>query len=270
MLLEAFRKRPKILIKRRRKIKKKYFSILILVLLCSLTFSANADAKKAKIKLNKSKITMKVGETKKLKVKGAKAKKVKWKTSNKKVVTVKKGKIKAIATGSAVVTAKYKSKKCKYKVKVQSAGAASNPSKPGAASNPSKPASLAALLNNPSSASTVSGSVDFSFAEVKQINNNKYVSVKVTNNSADTFAMGYAANLYKVNTDNSRQQIKTNVATPDAVLMVNSKTTANVVINIGSNNFAPGNYALEFPVSNFDLLGNKPYLVKKYEIVFKL
>ncbi len=240
---------------------KKYFSILILVLLCSLTFSANADAKKAKIKLDKSKITMKVGETKKLKVKGAKAKKVKWKTSDKKVVTVKKGKVKAIATGSAVVTAKYKSKKCKCKVTVQSAGAASNPS---------KPASLVALFNNPSTASAVSGTVDFAFAEVKQMNNKKYVSVKVTNNSADTFAMGYATNLYKVNTDNTRQAVKTNVATPDAVVIVNSKTTANVVISLGSNNLEPGSYALEFPVSNFDLLGNKPYLVKKYEIVFKL
>ena len=80
------------------------------------------DAAK-KPKLNKSKVTVKVGETVKLKVKnGNKKAKIKWKSSKKSIATVNKGKkssatVKGIAEGKTKVTATYKFKSKKFKLK---------------------------------------------------------------------------------------------------------------------------------------------------------
>lgn len=85
---------------------------------CKQVVLAKTTAKK-KIKLNKKKATMRVGKTLKLKLKNAKAKKVKWKSSNKKVATVsKKGVVKALKKGKVTITAKYKGKKYKCKIKI--------------------------------------------------------------------------------------------------------------------------------------------------------
>ena len=85
-----------------------------------------APAKEAaaakKMKLSKTKLSLKVGKTKKLTVKNKKKKaKVTWSTSKKKVATVsKKGVVKAKKAGKATITAKvkYKKKTTKLKCKV--------------------------------------------------------------------------------------------------------------------------------------------------------
>jgi glycerophosphoryl diester phosphodiesterase/uncharacterized protein YjdB len=69
--------------------------------------------------LNKTSVYLKKKGTYILKLTGASASKVKWKTSNKKVATIsKKGKLKAVKSGSATITATYKKIKYTCKVKV--------------------------------------------------------------------------------------------------------------------------------------------------------
>ena len=75
----------------------------------------------AKPKLNRTKVTLSVGKSVTLKVKRAK-KNVKWSTSNKKIAKVTaKGKVKAVAPGTAKITAKTGSVKlvCKVTVKAK-------------------------------------------------------------------------------------------------------------------------------------------------------
>ena len=74
-----------------------------------------------KISLSKTKLTLKAGNKYTLKLKNAKASKVRWTSSAKSVATVsKKGVVKAKKKGSAVITAKYKSKKYKCRLTVKS------------------------------------------------------------------------------------------------------------------------------------------------------
>lgn len=71
----------------------------------------------ATVKLNKKNLSMVIGDSTTLKVNGAKS--VKWSSSNKKVATVSsKGKVKAVASGTAVITAKAGKKKLTCKVTV--------------------------------------------------------------------------------------------------------------------------------------------------------
>ena len=84
----------------------------------------------AKPKLNRTKVTLSVGKSVTLKVKRAK-KKVKWSTSNKKIAKVTaKGKIRAVAPGTAKITAKTGSVKLVCKVTVK---AKAEPGTPGTA-----------------------------------------------------------------------------------------------------------------------------------------
>lgn len=84
----------------------------------------------AKPKLNRTKVTLYVGKSVTLKVKRAK-KKVKWSTSNKKIAKVTaKGKIRAVAPGTAKITAKTGSVKLVCKVTVK---AKAEPGTPGTA-----------------------------------------------------------------------------------------------------------------------------------------
>ena len=64
-------------------------------------------AKKKKAALTKTELTLDIGQAQKLKVKNGTAKK--WTSSNKDVATVnKKGKVKGVASGSAIITVKAK------------------------------------------------------------------------------------------------------------------------------------------------------------------
>lgn len=73
--------------------------IMSILTVFSLLTPNTGFAKAKKMALSKTKLTMKVGESKTLKVKNTK-KKVKWSSSKKSVVTVsKKGKIKAKKAG---------------------------------------------------------------------------------------------------------------------------------------------------------------------------
>lgn len=84
----------------------------------------------AKPKLNRTKVTLNVGKSVTLKVKRAK-KKVKWSTSNKKIAKVTaKGKVRAMAPGTAKITAKTGRIKLVCKVTVK---AKAEPGTPGAA-----------------------------------------------------------------------------------------------------------------------------------------
>ncbi|MCR5737504.1 MAG: serpin family protein [Eubacterium sp.] len=74
--------------------------------------------KSGKIKLNYKKKTIRVGQKVTLKLKHAKAKKVKWKSSNKKIATVKKGVVKGKRKGRVTITAKYRGKKYKAKIRI--------------------------------------------------------------------------------------------------------------------------------------------------------
>lgn len=92
---------------------------LAAMLISALSPQEAAMAKK-KPAMNKKSTTMYVGSSLTLKVKNVKKKaKITWKSSNKKVVKVsRKGKLKALKTGKATVTAKVSGKKVKCKVKV--------------------------------------------------------------------------------------------------------------------------------------------------------
>ena len=102
-----------------RKEQKNLIKCLALVLILSMfsttgTLLQQADTQvvsAATISISASKATLKVGDTKKLSVKNTK-KKVTWSSNNKKVATVgKTGKVKAIAKGTATITAKVSGKK---------------------------------------------------------------------------------------------------------------------------------------------------------------
>lgn len=89
-----------------------------------------------KIKLSKTKLTLRVGASRKLKLlrAGKKVKKVTWSTNKKKVATVtKKGVVKARKKGKAVITAKAGKKKyrCRITVKAASPKATKTPSADG-------------------------------------------------------------------------------------------------------------------------------------------
>lgn len=100
--------------------------------------TASAAKKKKKATTSQTKVSIKVGKTKKLTVKKP-SKKVTWSTSNKKIVkiTKKSGKkkktatIKGVKKGSAVITAKYGKTKKKWKVTVKKAAATTNISSVG-------------------------------------------------------------------------------------------------------------------------------------------
>ena len=83
---------------------------------------ANEAVAAKKMKLSKTKLTLKVGKTKKLTVKNKKKKaRVTWSSSKKKVATVsKKGVVKAKKAGKTTIMAKvkYKKKITKLKCKV--------------------------------------------------------------------------------------------------------------------------------------------------------
>ena len=81
-------------------------------------FVKAATKKTVKIKLNHKKKTIRLGQKVTLKLKHAKAKKVKWKSSNKKIATVKKGVVKGKRKGKVTITAIYKGKKYKAKIRV--------------------------------------------------------------------------------------------------------------------------------------------------------
>jgi len=105
--------------------------IAVALLLGAVGGSVATAAKKAKI--SNSKLTLKVGQTKKISVKNLKKKqkkKVKWSSSNKKVASVNKsGKITAKKKGTAKITAKVGKKKytCKVTVKAKSSKVAPTP-----------------------------------------------------------------------------------------------------------------------------------------------
>ena len=106
-------------------IKKFICKLLVVLLILNLVPSTSAMAA-SKIKLNKSKITIKVGQSKKIKIVGASKthKKTRWKISNKKIVkmsAVKNDSVKitAVREGKAQITAQIGNKKyfCKITVK---------------------------------------------------------------------------------------------------------------------------------------------------------
>ncbi len=91
---------------------------LFLVLILSLTIAAPGVSYAATTKLKKTKLVVNVGDTYTLKLSGASGS-VKWSSSNKLVASVStKGKVTALSTGNATITANYKKKKYKCSVKV--------------------------------------------------------------------------------------------------------------------------------------------------------
>lgn len=105
--------------------------LAIALVLAGVAGNGAVAAKKAKI--SKSKLTLKVGQSKKISVKNLtkkQQKKVKWSSSNKKVATVSKsGSVKAKKKGTAKITAKVGKKKyvCKVTVKAKSSSATPTP-----------------------------------------------------------------------------------------------------------------------------------------------
>lgn len=101
----------------------------MVVLLSAGLGSNTADAAK-KIKISKTKLTLKVGQSKTLSVKNLSKKnkkKLKWSSSKKKVATVsKKGKVTAKKAGTAKITAKVGKKKYTCKVTVKKNTTANN------------------------------------------------------------------------------------------------------------------------------------------------
>ena len=110
-----------------RKEHKNLLKSLVLVMMLSLFTTTGAvlqqantqEVSAAAISISASKATLKVGDSKKLSVKNTK-KKATWKTSNKKVATVgKTGQVKAVAKGTATITATVSGKKYTCKITVR-------------------------------------------------------------------------------------------------------------------------------------------------------
>lgn len=94
-----------------------FYSALILAVLCPLSVQA------VNLKLNHKKLVMSVSDTAILKVTGNFGKKIQWKSSNPVIAKISKnGKVTAKRAGTAVITAKIRSKKltCKITVKKNS------------------------------------------------------------------------------------------------------------------------------------------------------
>lgn len=96
---------------------------ILAVLLFVMMLSVPIQAQAANLKLNYKSLTMSVGDAKTLKASTSLKGKIKWSSSNKKVASVsKKGKVSAKKAGTAVITAKLKSKKVKCKITVKKSG----------------------------------------------------------------------------------------------------------------------------------------------------
>ena len=110
-----------------RKEHKNLLKSLVLVMMFSLFTTTGGvlqqantqEVNAAAISISASKVTLKIGDSKKLSIKNTK-KKATWKTSNKKVATVgKKGLVKAMAKGTATITATVNGKKYTCKITVR-------------------------------------------------------------------------------------------------------------------------------------------------------
>ena len=89
--------------------KKILFTLLVCALALSVFVSNQSDAGSTTLNLTSDSYTLLQGKTLQLKINGVKAKKVKWKSSNKKVATVSKnGTVKAVKSGNATISGKYK------------------------------------------------------------------------------------------------------------------------------------------------------------------
>ena len=82
-------------------------------------FSSLAGRSAEILRLTRKNLTLRKGKSKKIKLIGAPANKVKWSSSNKAVARVSKGKIIGRKPGKAVITARYKGKQYRCKVKVK-------------------------------------------------------------------------------------------------------------------------------------------------------
>lgn len=103
--------------------KKKLLLILPIMLLAIFYFVGDADAGSTTLNLTTDSYTLSQGKTLQLKINGVKAKKVKWKSSNKKVATVSKnGTVKAVKSGKATISGKYKGITFKTNITVQPSG----------------------------------------------------------------------------------------------------------------------------------------------------
>lgn len=100
------------------KSKKSIILVLILTLLVSLITPVGGQVQAATIKLNKSQATLEAGKTLQLKVTGTNSASS-WLSSDKAVATVsQKGKVKALRSGNAIITASVNKKKYTCKVTV--------------------------------------------------------------------------------------------------------------------------------------------------------
>lgn len=114
----------------RRSLKVIFAMILMTISILAVCSTAMA---KTKIRLNKKQVTLTVGQQTRLVLKGAK--KPRWSSSNKAVAKVnKRGVVTALGSGDTVITAKYKGKKYKARVTVQSAEASYEPVAPSSPS----------------------------------------------------------------------------------------------------------------------------------------
>ena len=113
----------------KKKFKKTCARVLALTMALSMAFSAapanSADAKAKKPVLSKKKVTITVKKTQKVRIKNTKGiKKTTWSVKNKKIAKLTKKKktsvvIKGVKKGSTTVTAKVKTKKKTYKLKLK-------------------------------------------------------------------------------------------------------------------------------------------------------
>ena len=103
--------------------KKILFTLCLCVLALSVFISNQSDAGSTTLNLTSDSYTLSQGKTLQLKINGVKAKKVKWKSSNKKVATVSKnGTVKAVKSGKATISGKYKGITFKTNITVQPSG----------------------------------------------------------------------------------------------------------------------------------------------------
>ena len=103
--------------------KKKLLLILPIMLFAIFYFVGDADAGSKTLNLTTDSYTLSQGKTLQLKINGVKAKKVKWKSSNKKVATVSKnGTVKAVKSGKATISGKYKGITFKTNITVHPSG----------------------------------------------------------------------------------------------------------------------------------------------------
>ena len=233
------------------------FNFVLILIFSTIVFSLKAEAKKTPSFKSKT-YTAYTNEKIRIKIKNtSKKSKTKWRVDKKLNVIKKNGNsiiVSAASAGEFKITAKIGKKKIKCIVKIKEKASDDDNTN----------------ITDSQTINFDSQQINFEFGGIYKKDNNTYVDINIINNSDSALIMGHDARLFKYN-GNEKEQIETGVATKASVIAYPPKSTYKYTVNIGSNNYEPGNYSIVFPSTNF-LPPNeeKKYIFNDYEVKFTI